>query len=175
VHYPADWSAVADRVHGDVVVLPWGSYRRFAWAPGRSVLDPAPRLLPTPTVVDDRLVIGGTVLAGEDPRAVAVGRALRSGAGLADGLAAQGVGWVVVEHGTPGPVPDLSGLRLVYRGTDVSLYRVPGEIADVSPSAGRIAAVLAGDALAVLVLLVLAGWAVRQSAGVRHPRPVGAV
>jgi hypothetical protein len=156
VHYPRDWSAVADAITGgDAAVVPWGSYRRFAWAPGRSVLDPGPRLLPVPTVVDDRLAVGGTVLRGEDPRAAGVGRALSSGPRLPSALAAQGIRWVVVEHGTPGEVPDLGGLQSVYQGDSVSLYRVPGEVARWSPSGGRVAAVLIADAVAASVLVGL--------------------
>ncbi len=160
VHYPADWSAVSARIDdGDVAVLPWGSYRAFGWAPGRSVLDPAPRLLPQPTVVDDRFAVAGTLLAGEDQRAAAVLRALSGGPRLAVELAALGISWVVVEHGTPGSVPVLRGLLASYRGTDVSLYRVPGDIAERHVSSGRVAAVLIGDGLAAVVLLGLLGWA----------------
>jgi hypothetical protein len=153
VHYPADWSRVAALIdRGDVAVLPWGSYRTFPWAPGRSVLDPAPRLLPAPTVVDDRLAVSGTLLAGEDPHADAVRRALHTGSRLAVSLAAQGVAWVVVEHGTPGDVPELGALSRVYSGRDVSLYRVPAPVREQQPSTVRVAAVLAGDALAVTLL-----------------------
>jgi hypothetical protein len=161
VHYPSDWAAVSDRLAGgDVAVLPWGSYRTFAWAPGRSVLDPAPRLLPAPTVVDDRLAINGTLLAGEDPRAAAVHGALASGPELAAGLARQGITWVLVEHGTPGTVPDLSALQLVHTGPNVSLYRVPGPITPWHVAAARTATVFAGYSLAAAVLLVLFGWTV---------------
>jgi hypothetical protein len=183
VHYPSDWAAVSDRMTGgDAAVVPWGSYRTFGWAPGRSVLDPAPRLLPVPTVVDDRLAINGTLLAGEDPRAAAVGRALAAGlrsspglrrsAGprLAAGLAAQGISWVVVEHGTPGPVPDLAGLQQTYGGRQVSLYRVSGQITPKRAAAGRVAAVIGGYAVAGAVLLALLGWSI--GARRRDQRPV---
>src|SRR6185503_3303052 len=116
VHYPADWATVADKVRGSsgaVLVLPFSSYRSFDWAPGRTVIDPAPRLLPAPVVVDDRLVVSGTVLAGEDPVAARVWIQLaynptRSLAGLA-GL---GIGWVLVEADTAGPgLPNLTELE----------------------------------------------------------------
>jgi hypothetical protein len=172
VHYPGDWSTVSTLIDGgqveggDVAVLPTGSYRAFAWAPGRTVLDPAPRLLPVPVVVDDRLSVSGTRLAGEDPRAAAVRRALRSGPGLAAGLARLGIGWVVVEHGTPGRVPRLEALLPAYRGTDVSLYRVPGAIDTPNISIIRSSLVLGADLVASLALVGLGGWVVRD----RFPR-----
>lgn len=168
VHYPRDWAVVADAARdGTATVLPLGSYRLFGWAPGRSVLDPAPRLLQVPTVVDDRLSVSGRVLRGEDPRAArvvaAVERALAGPAGpgtdpaarLAADLAAAGVRWVVVERGTPGPLPPLSGLERVHSGRDVALYRVPGDVVAHEPSTARVVAVLASDGLTVAVLLVL--------------------
>ena len=43
-------------------------YRQPAWNDRRKVLDPMPRWLTRDVVASDRLVIGTTVLAGEDPR-----------------------------------------------------------------------------------------------------------
>ena len=144
VHYPAGWQQVADRVAGSratVLVLPFASYRSFDWAPGRTVLDPAPRLLQPPVLVDDRLAVGGTVLAGEDPAAARMREVLAGNPApdrLAQQLAGLGVGWVVVEAGTPGPpAPDLSGLRPALIGPDVRLYRVPGPIRSPHRSAGQ--------------------------------------
>lgn len=179
VHYPHDWSVVAARMTGgDAVVLPWGSYRSFPWAPGRTVLDPAPRLLPRPTVVDARLAVGGTVLRGDDPRAAAVHGALLSGARMPAELAANGIRWVVVEHGTPGAVPDLSALQAVHRGRDVSLYRVPGPVAGAGVSPWRATVVVTGYVVPAVVLLVLLGAAAGLGAHrrIRHdepPVPVG--
>jgi hypothetical protein len=171
VHYPADWSVVARAIgRGDVAVLPWGAYRTFAWAPGRSVLDPAPRLLPAPAVVDDRLAVSGELLAGENRRAARVLRALTA-ADRPAALARQGVRWVVVEHGTPGSVPDLTGLTRIHDGPDVSLYRVPGAVADVRPSGVRIAVVVVADLLAAGTLLALvAAWAAARAVR-RRTRP----
>jgi hypothetical protein len=160
VHYPADWTAVADRLvgTGDVAVLPWQSYRRFPWVSATSVLDPAPRLLPAATVVDDRLSVGGRLLRGENPRAEQVRRALAAGPNLPDRLAQAGIGWVVVEHRTPGTVPDLSGLERRYTGRDVSLYRVPGSVASMHPGPARVTAVVVADATAALAVLGSVVW-----------------
>ena len=168
VRYPAGWAPVAARLAGSpdkVLVLPFASYRSFDWAPGRTVLDPAPRLLAAPTVVDDRLAVGGRVLAGEDPTAAAAGRLLAGRPppdSLATGLAEQGIGWVVVEQGTPGPpLPDLSELRIAVTGPGVRLYQVPGRISRDPADPARTILVLAGDLLAGL----LVGAALAQKAG----------
>lgn len=172
VHYPPDWAAVAQRLAGrggSAIVVPFTSYRRFAWAPGRSsVLDPAPRLLPVPTVVSDRLSVSGHLLRGEDGQAAAVDRAVRTGTDLPQRLAALGQRWVVVERDAAGPVPSLAGLQPVYRGAQVALYRVPGEVDEPRVSTARVVLVTLADALAVgLVLSVLAAQAV---ASVRRRR-----
>jgi hypothetical protein len=163
VHYPARWQQVAEQVRGSpaaVLVLPFGSYRSFEWAPGRTVLDPAPRWLAADTVVDDRLVVSGVVLGSEDPAARRVARLLESRPGpaaLASALAGQGIGWVVREAGTPGPVTDLSGLRPVLTGGAVELYRVPGPVTVAAEPAGRRRWVLALDLLVAALILAAIG------------------
>ena len=55
VDYPDDVRAVAAdlRAEGEpVAVFPWSTYRRYAWADDRVVLDPWNRLLPQPVVAD---------------------------------------------------------------------------------------------------------------------------
>jgi hypothetical protein len=180
VHYPADWSAVrrAAAGGGAVVVVPFAAYRTFGWAPGRPVLDPAPRLLTVPVVVDDRLSVSGHLLAGEDQHARHVGEVLAGGPGqpaLVPGLQSLGVRWVAVEHGTPGPVPDLSGLTPVQQGADVSLYRVPGTVQAVAPERWRVRLVAGVDLLALALVTAGAlgsgGKLSRSVAGRRASRP----
>lgn len=150
--YPADWYRVRDVLagdprKGDVVTQPFGAFRRFDWNRDRTQLDPAPRFLPRPTVIDDTLYVNGEPIEGEDPRA----RAVRNGAPLAE----LGIGWVLVERGTPGRT-DTDGLERVYTGTWLELYRVPGPIADppdgppVAPIV--VAYVVAGSMIAFSVL-----------------------
>jgi hypothetical protein len=173
VHYPPDWAAVARRLGGgQAAVLPFASYRSFPWAPGRSVLDPAPRAFRGGIVVDDRLAVSGHLLQGEDPRARAVAGALGAGTELPQRLARLGITWVIVERDTPGAVPDLSGLHEAYPGHSISLYRVPGPISTRRNSAVQVTAVLVGDALAVLALLALAVRAAVGRTGRRH-QPTG--
>jgi hypothetical protein len=173
VHYPRDWATVRDRMDGGVAaVVPFGSYRSFPWAAAGSVLDPAPRLLRVSTVVDDRLAVSGHLLGGEDPRARAVARALDAGGDLPHQLARIGITWVIVERDTPGTVPELSGLAPSYLGQSVSLYRVPGPISRHRASPAKVAAVLLGDLLAVLVLFLLA-VRVASARNVRRHQPKG--
>jgi hypothetical protein len=176
VHYPADWQPVADRLAGSrtqVLVLPFSAYRSFGWAPGRTVLDPAPRLLAPPVLVDDRLAVNSTVLAGEDPAAARVRAVLAADlpAGqLAERLADLGIGWVVVEADTPGPpLPQLAGLRPVLAGRDVQLYAVPGPIRPTATDPGRTALVVGGDLLvALLVAAAAAAKAGRATVRLLH-------
>ncbi|MGI8666630.1 MAG: hypothetical protein ACR2N4_11455 [Jatrophihabitans sp.] len=160
VHYPAGWQAAAREVAGTdaaVLVLPFASYRSFDWAPGRTVIDPAPRLLPAETVVDDRLAVSGVLLAGEDRTAAAVASVLASDpapAAFAAALAGRGVGWVLVEAGTPGPpLPALGALRPVLAEPALRLYQVPGPI--VRHRTDRVTGwlVISVDLLVALLLL----------------------
>ena len=162
VDYPADWPRVREALAedagpGDVLVLPFGTYRAFGWNDDRPQLDPAARWLPRPTVADDELVVGGRPVAGEDDRARTVAAASDDPAALAE----LGIGWVLVERGTPGrPVPrEVTALPLVVDGTDLALYRVPGARPGPSPSPGRVTAVLVVHACALGTIVGAVLWA----------------
>ncbi|HKT04664.1 MAG TPA: hypothetical protein VJT31_34540, partial [Rugosimonospora sp.] len=156
VRYPAEWSVVRDQLArdphpGDVLVLPFTAFRRYAWNADRTVLDPAPRYLPRTVIVDDTLLVGPVQVKGEDPRATQARAALDAG----QPLAPLGIGWVLVEHGTPGSLPErlLPTLITVHTGPWLTLYRVPGTIATARPATAPRAPVLAGDAAALALLL----------------------
>ena len=177
-HYPAEWAAVrstlqAEPRSGDVLVLPWSAFRDFDWNRGRTVLDPAPRWLPRPSVVDDGLAVmtrdGVVTLQGEDPRARAISRALAAGAPLADILASNGIGWVLVEKAQSPPVPEsaVKGLTPVLDSPTLALLATPGPVADQSPAPGT-ALVIAAD---LLVLGSLAVWGILAVAGPTRRRP----
>uniref|UniRef100_UPI0031DE5667 hypothetical protein n=1 Tax=Saccharothrix mutabilis TaxID=33921 RepID=UPI0031DE5667 len=156
VQYPADWARVrevlaADPRGGDVLALPLGAFRRFGWNGDRTQLDPAPRVLPRTVVVDDTVNVSGVPVPGEDTRMPGVRAALRDGS-----LGAVGVGWVLVEHGTPGDVPDLSGLDEVFAGSWLTLYRVPGAVVTRAPE--DLGWIVAGDVVAVLILAGFLLW-----------------
>lgn len=147
-NYPADWFVVreilaSDSRPGDVVTQPFGAFRQFDWNRDRTQLDPAPRFLPRATVIDDTLYVSGRPVAGEDPRA----RRIREGQPLNE----LGIGWVLVEHGTPGTT-DTTGLENVYRGEWLDLYRVPGPTADPPDGPPRAPIVVAFSAAGAVIL-----------------------
>ncbi|MEV1145672.1 hypothetical protein [Micromonospora sp. NPDC049799] len=174
VQWPADWATVARLTAarpGPVISLPFQEYQRPAWNRDVVVIDPAPRYLAVPVLVDDTLWVGGRAVAGEDPRAARV-RML-----IADGrpLAAEDVRWVLVQH-VPGPAPRasaLAGLRIVHAGPDLTLYENP--VWSPSPTATGpgpvgLAHLLAG---AVMIGIVLSGTARRRRPVIasRHASP----
>ncbi|MFF1748501.1 hypothetical protein [Nocardia sp. NPDC058244] len=128
-HYPAGWAQVVERVDGpgDVAVLPTGMFRRFPYSGTAPVLDPAPRILPNDVLQTGELRVRGYAVNGEGNRARRVEDALLRGASPAE-IAALGVGWIVVERTTPGPLGDsgktLAAAELAYQDADLALYRV---------------------------------------------------
>lgn len=114
VRYPDEYAEAARAVQagrdagqqGDALLLPFASYRAPAFTGGRKVLDPMGRFLPIDYLADDTLVVSGTTVLGEDPRAAAAARLVAdAGPGssataperpLAErDLAALGIGFVV--------------------------------------------------------------------------------
>ena len=133
VEYPRSWQEVrttlrAEPDSGALVVVPYQPFRSFPWNDRRTTLDPLPRYAGVEVVRPDTLTVGSTRLAGEDPRAAAVAVALESDDPVR-GLLHAGVGWVAVEHGTPGVVPDglIDDLVEVVTSAELDLYRVPGD------------------------------------------------
>ncbi|MFJ4658648.1 hypothetical protein ACIP5Y_45890 [Nocardia sp. NPDC088792] len=141
VHYPASWGRVATAVDapGDVAVLPGGMFRKFRYSGSAPVLDPAPRMLPDDVLQTGELPVHGAVVAGEGVRATRVEQLLLHG-GSAGELGRLGVGWVLVERDTPGPVGDskttLEQLDSIYSDAHLQLYRVPGPITEHAASSG---------------------------------------
>lgn len=134
IEYPDSWHEIAERVDGpgDIAVLPGGMFRRFPYTGSAPVLDPAPRLLPRDVLQTGALPVQGTTVTGEGARARTVENSLLDG-GPADDLARLGVGWVLVERDSPGPLGNsaatLAQLAPVHSTGDLALYRVP----DVRP------------------------------------------
>ena len=179
VPYPQSWAQARTVLHdsssqGDLVVLPFQPYRSFPWVDGRTVLDPAPRYFGVEPVLPDALPVGGSIVPGEDPRARQVATALGGDRPL-DGLAAAGVGWVVVLGDTPGDVPDAvtAGADLVARFDQVELYRVPGPVrpwTDVPPWGPIVAA-----DIVCLATLILASVDLVRIAVLRRRRSIGSL
>ncbi|NDU77265.1 hypothetical protein GWI34_32275 [Actinomadura sp. DSM 109109] len=130
VRYPGDWARArqiidGDPARGDVLVLPWASYRSYPWNHGRRVLDPLPRYLHRRVIVDDAVTVGGTTVAPEDPRAVRLAPAARTGAPPAATLRDEGVRYVVVDA-EPGRHRPTGAATEVLRGPDLVVYRIDG-------------------------------------------------
>lgn len=132
--YPADWQRVTGLAHGDVLVLPWAPYRSFAWDAGRTVLDPATKMLAHP-VTDDALPLPGRRVTGEDPRAARLDASVRAGVPLADVLRREHITEVLVERRTAGADAaragrQTQGLVVVTTSSELDLYAVPGAVQD---------------------------------------------
>ncbi|MGC5308788.1 hypothetical protein [Micromonospora zamorensis] len=123
VDWPAEWATVARLVEqrpGEVISLPFQEYQRYAWNHGQVVIDPAPRYLGVPVLIDDTLRVGGLAVAGEDPQAARVRELLAVGAPVS----AAGSRWVLVQRaaGPPLPPASLAGLHVVHDGPELTLY-----------------------------------------------------
>lgn len=164
IEYPESWHEIAERVDGpgDIAVLPGGMFRRFPYTGSAPVLDPAPRLLPRDVLQTGALPVHGATVTGEGARAQTVENLLLDG-GPADELAQLGVGWVLVERDTPGPLGDsaatLAQLTPVRNTGDLALYRVP----DVRPRPVPEHRSLVVAAHILWALLLVAPLAVRSS------------
>ncbi|WP_446223537.1 hypothetical protein ACTWPB_28470 [Nocardia sp. IBHARD005] len=129
-HYPAGWQQVVDHIDapGDIAVLPAGMFRRFPYSGTAPVLDPAPRILPNDVLQTGELRVRGYAVTGEGNRARTVEEALLRGAPATE-LAAMGVGWILIERTTPGPLgtseTTLATAELKYQDQDLALYRIP--------------------------------------------------
>ncbi|MEE2057051.1 hypothetical protein [Rhodococcus artemisiae] len=170
VRYPEGWQQVASIVtagEGDAAVLPTGMFRRFDYSGPVAVLDPAPRMLRADVLQTGTLIVEGGAVEGEGARAVDVERLLLDGSDPSE-LTARGVGWVVVEHGTPGDhgrsEETLDMLTQVYSDDDLALYQVDGAWA--RETTGRNVAILAH----LLLMLVVAAGATGMLATRLHTR-----
>lgn len=130
VHYPVDWSrarAIVAADPGDVLVLPWETYRDYSWNYGRPVLDPLPRFLPVRVILNDGVRVavsrGGVIgLATEDPRARELDALMSASAPLTRNLAARGIRYVAVDAGAADG--RLAGAGRVVTGPDLVLFRI---------------------------------------------------
>ena len=163
VAYPASYAALASDVEGateaegDVLVLPFTSYRAPAWNGHRSVLDPVTRFQPRDYVAGDDLVVDGRTVAGEDPRGAVVRRALarRTPAERADALSRGGIGLVVVDGAAPGVAPEIAADRRVRTGS-FTLLTLPSATPREAPMGWVVAMVAAWAAYLGLVVTYVA-------------------
>ncbi|MCA2225462.1 hypothetical protein [Nonomuraea aurantiaca] len=132
VSYPESWSQAREVMRrdpepGDVLVLPFESYRRFPWNGDRAVLDPAQRYFAVPgreVVANDSVRVGSMVVQAEDKRVRELERVL---VGPSPDLAAAGFRYIVVDAGTPEErrrfAGWLSGASLLVDTDELKLYR----------------------------------------------------
>jgi hypothetical protein len=165
VRYPSDWPAVAaaiNREPAQVAVLPADTMRRFAWSGSAPVLDPLPRWLRADVLTTGDLTVSGTTVLGEGNRARDVQQVLLAGGDAVD-LRQAGVGWLVVELGTPGDMGSAAEtfgrLPVAYRGRDLVLYRVGGATAGAS-TGRRMTVVIAHLAWLAMLIAGAVGAAV---------------
>jgi hypothetical protein len=137
VAYPSSWSAARaviarDPEPGDVLVLPFESYRRFPWNGGRPVLDPAQRFFAVPgrrVVTNDAVRVGELVVKSEDPRAGELEHVL---GGPSPDLAGAGIRYVIVNAGTVEERARfavwLRRAHVLVQDRDLGLYRVDGPV-----------------------------------------------
>ncbi|WP_160822063.1 hypothetical protein [Actinomadura sp. J1-007] len=134
VHYPGSWARArdivrADRTAGDVLVLPWATYRSYGWNGRRTSLDALPRYLDRRVITSDAVVIGAKTIPAEDPRSRALDEAIASGRPLTEPLRAAGVRYVAFDSETGPGNPDrarLAGAERLVDDADLVLYRIPG-------------------------------------------------
>ncbi len=131
--YPAGWLAAARTIdaspaRGDVLVLPWETYRTPPWNHGEVVLDPWSRLLSRPVVWNDGTRVGDVELAPDDPRARRLDTVIRGGAPLTATLGAAGVRFVVDDADGPGQQAGarLPGAVVLVDQPGLTVYRLPG-------------------------------------------------
>ncbi len=166
VVYPAGWHTVAAYINAEphpVAVLPPETMRQYPWGPPSiPVLDPFPRWIRGDAVSSGDLRVDGQDVRGDGTRGRVVEQLLRTGATPRE-LAAQGIGWVVLQAKTPGEQEfsstTLAQLEPVYRDGDIALYRVPGPWESIGASPSRRNTAIAAHTIWVALLAagVLAG------------------
>ncbi len=141
--YPDDWAAARSALgtgRGDLLVLPFTSYRAPTWNHGHKVLDPLPRYLEPNYVVDDRLFVDGRAVAGEDPRVpdVLAALALSSPTDRARALGDLGIGALARDRTVPtDPAYDaeVPGTE-VYGSAGLEVVELDVPVADREPPVG---------------------------------------
>lgn len=178
VHYPPGWTTVAATVNQDpqtVAALPADIMRQFDWAGTAPVLDPLPRWVDADMLSTGDLRVAGAVVSGEGNRARNIQDMLLRGADPT-ALARAGVGWLVVEKGTPGALGEsprtTQRLPTVYGDEDIALYRLGGATSP-APQGKRVAMILAHLIWAGLlvgsgIVLAVGGVRSRRSPGGRR-------
>ncbi|MEV5574968.1 hypothetical protein AB0L06_33440 [Spirillospora sp. NPDC052269] len=163
VEYPDGWDAARkivrdDPVRGDVLVLPWATYRGYPWNGGRTSLDALPRYLDRRVVTRDAVVVGSTTVPAEDPVARRLDPAVSGKGPLVPALREAGVRYVALDAETGPDAPwraRLAGAEEVLSGSGLVLYRIP---APARPDEAR--APLVPTAMSWIVMFALIAWSI---------------
>lgn len=144
---------------GDLGLLPWGQYRRYAWNGDRVSLTLAPRMMERIVLFDDGLPLRSGPVAGESPRAQQVSRDIAAGTDPVTALEHAGVRYVAAERGGGGQL-DLSRVRAAGEVVVDDPWLVVVDLGPraAGPSAGRGPAI-AGAALTGLTVCAVIGAA----------------
>ena len=186
VDFPAEYAVAREAVEtggrsdrtGDVLLLPFTTYRQPEWNDRRRTLDPLGRYLPWDYLASDTLVVSGREIAGEDQRARRVEQDLGTltGSDLEQALASEGIEWVVLDReaaaaleaqgvdvAEQGGAVDLDGARVVHRGSLLTVWELePSTRPVVRGPADTLVAHLLLALAWVLASLTVAGAAYRS-------------
>ena len=186
VDYPAEYAvarsqlarAADEQGRGDVLILPFTSYRVPDWNHGRRTLDPLGRYLTPNYLASDDLFVSGRRVAGEDERArrVASVIASRETTDPADALADEGISWVAVDLeaqaalGRPDVTLPTSGPS-VHDGRRLKIWALGQEASSQGPRPTAVVLLtVAWISSSLLVLLCLVLSVLRGLRGSRKPR-----
>jgi hypothetical protein len=113
---------------GNVLLLPWETYRTPSWNHGETVFDPWSKLLSRPVIWNDGTRVGDLVLAPDDPRARRLDGVIRGDGALTKVLSAAGVKFVIDDPDGPGPLagPRLPGAVVLVDQPGLTVYQLPG-------------------------------------------------
>lgn len=154
--YRVGLTRVASLPPGDVGLLPWSQYRRYAWNENRVSLTLAPRMVDRVVLFDDSLPLRSGTVAGESPRAAAVSERIRDGAAPEQALADERVRYVAAELGGAQEV-DTDAVRALGRVVVDGPSLLVVDTGGTTEPTGPRGAVLAGWGVTLLTALVLIG------------------
>jgi hypothetical protein len=138
VQYPADWSRAQQVIDGDpgagnVLLLPWATYRQYSWDRSQTVFDPWSRLLGREVIFNDGLQVGRLSLDQESSESILMNRIVTRPGPLTFPLRSAGVRYVIIDEGPLlGRGPNLPararlpGARVVVASQDLVVFRLPG-------------------------------------------------